>query len=78
MDKQFHPTLFNGCGYLSTRELKLIHVSKREHLQLVYRARQVKHPLARQGGKATNSYWIGVWVNATVSVFNLCACNETV
>ena len=29
MDKQFHPTLYNGCNYLSNLGLKLIHVSKR-------------------------------------------------
>ena len=29
MDKQFHPTLHNGCNYLSTLGLKLNHVSKR-------------------------------------------------
>ena len=29
MDKWFHPTLYNGCDYLSMLGLKLIHVSKR-------------------------------------------------
>ena len=28
MDKQFHPTLYNGCNYLSILGLQLIHVSK--------------------------------------------------
>ena len=28
MDKQFHPTLYNECNYISTVGLKLIHVSK--------------------------------------------------
>ena len=28
MDKQFHPTLDNGCTYLSVLELTLIHVNK--------------------------------------------------
>ena len=28
-DKQFHPTLYNGCNYLSMLGLKLNHVSKR-------------------------------------------------
>ena len=31
MDKQFHPTLYNGCNYLSMLGLKLNHVSKRGH-----------------------------------------------
>ena len=29
MDKQFHPTFYNGCNYLSMLGLKLNHVSKR-------------------------------------------------
>ena len=29
MDKLFHPTLYNGCNYLSMLGFKLIHVSKR-------------------------------------------------
>ena len=29
MDKYFHPTLYNGCKYLSIPELKLNYVSKR-------------------------------------------------
>ena len=29
MDKWFHPTLYNGCNYLSMLGLKLNHVSKR-------------------------------------------------
>ena len=29
MDKLFHPTLYNGCNYLSMLGLKLNHVSKR-------------------------------------------------
>ena len=28
MDKQFHPTYYGACDYLSMPELKLIHVSK--------------------------------------------------
>ena len=28
MDKQYHPTLYNGCNYLSMLGSKLIHVSK--------------------------------------------------
>ena len=28
MDKQFHPTLYNGCDYLSMFRLKLTHVSE--------------------------------------------------
>ena len=31
MDKYFHPTLYNGCNYLSMLGLKLIHVRKRGH-----------------------------------------------
>ena len=31
MDKQFHPTFYNGCNYLSMLGLKLNHVSKRGH-----------------------------------------------
>ena len=27
IDKQFHPTLYNGCDYSSILELKLTHVS---------------------------------------------------
>ena len=30
MDKQFHPTLYNGCDYISMLGLKLMHVSKRD------------------------------------------------
>ena len=29
MDKQFHPTLYSGCNFLSMLGIKLIHVSKR-------------------------------------------------
>ena len=29
MDKQFHPTIYNGCNYLSMPGLKFNHVSKR-------------------------------------------------
>ena len=29
MDKEFHPTLYNGCNYLSMVGLDLNHVSKR-------------------------------------------------
>ena len=29
MEKQFHPTLYTGCNYLSMMGLKLIHISKR-------------------------------------------------
>ena len=29
MDKYFHPTLYNGCSYLSMLWLKLNHVSKK-------------------------------------------------
>ena len=29
MDKQFHPTVYSGCNYLSMLGLKLNHVSKR-------------------------------------------------
>ena len=31
MDTKFHPTLYNGCNYLSMLGFKLIHVSKRGH-----------------------------------------------
>ena len=31
MVKQFHPTLYNGCNYLSMLALELIQVSKRGH-----------------------------------------------
>ena len=31
MDKLFHPTLYNGCNYLSMLGLKVNHVSKRGH-----------------------------------------------
>ena len=45
MDEQFHPTLHNGCNYLSMLGLKFIHVSKRslnplilvKSLQLIWR-----------------------------------------
>ena len=29
MDKQFHPTLYNGCNYLSMLGIKLNHASER-------------------------------------------------
>ena len=29
MDKWFHPTIYNGCNYLSLLQLELIHVSKK-------------------------------------------------
>ena len=31
IEKQFHPTLYNGCNYLSTLGSKLNHVSRRDH-----------------------------------------------
>ena len=34
MDKSFHPTLYNGCNYLSMMTLKLNHVSKKEPMCL--------------------------------------------
>ena len=34
MDKWFHPTLYNGCNYLSMLGLKLNHVSKRGPMEL--------------------------------------------
>ena len=37
MDKQFHPTQFSWCYYLSMLGLKLIHVSKRGHESLMKR-----------------------------------------
>ena len=36
MDKQFHPTVYNGYNYLSMLGLKLNHVSKRGHWWLFY------------------------------------------
>ena len=33
MDKWFHPTVYNGCNYLSMLGLKLNHVSKSGHWQ---------------------------------------------
>ena len=31
MNKEFHPTLYNGCNYLSMLELKFIHITKTGH-----------------------------------------------
>ena len=35
MDKQFHPTFYNGCNYLSMLGLRLYHVSERGPMSLV-------------------------------------------
>ena len=52
MDRQFHPTLYNGCNYLSMAGLKLIHVCKRSHRSIRY---------------LISSYWrhmaTGIWIN---------------
>ena len=36
MDKKFHPTLYNGCNFLSMPGLKLTHVSKRGPLSQLH------------------------------------------
>ena len=36
MDKYIHPTFYNGCNYLSMLGLKLNHVSKRGHRNIIY------------------------------------------
>ena len=43
MDKQFHPTHYNGCNYLSMLGLKLNHVSKRGP-RLVMNHREWRRP----------------------------------
>ena len=41
MDRQFHPTLYRACNYLSILGLKLIHVLKRGHWCVTYHSLQL-------------------------------------
>ena len=41
MDKSFHPTVHNGCNYLSILGLKLNHVSKRGHRKIYFVQKQI-------------------------------------
>ena len=44
MDKKIHPTLYDGCNYLSMLGLKLIHISKRGPRCLIQDINREKSP----------------------------------
>ena len=53
MDKQFHPTFYNGCNYLSMLGLKLNHVSKRGPRPQCLKSVNVQSPLIISFGTLT-------------------------
>ena len=58
MDKLFHPTLHNGCDYISMLGLKLTHVSKRGYWRLLKYRIYLRNPkvLKSRGISFVNSY----------------------
>ena len=61
--KEFHPTIYNGCNYLSILGLKSIHVSKRGHWRLQWHNLKKWPTLCKGNISTVHHYWYGETAN---------------